>query len=169
MTPDDLPKTPRRNEWWVPAGGWHQRAGQTLVPAGLIAAVSGLWLTQFYPPVHNDGDLLYVIRLAAGSAMALFIVSGITALWRRDFAKHGAWMLRAYAIGLGAGTQAFTHIPWILFFGAPNELARALLMATGWAINLVVAEWIVRGRPRMGELWQATDGARPRAWRLDSR
>jgi hypothetical protein len=53
-------------------------------------------------------------------------------------------MMRGYAIGLGAGTQVFTHLPWILFFGVPDELTRALLMAAGWVINIIVVEWIIR-------------------------
>ncbi len=34
-----------------------------------------------------------------------------------------------------------------LTVGAPDVQARALLMGAGWAINLAVAEWIIRGRP----------------------
>ena len=51
--------------------GWHRGAGRLLVPLGLVAALSGLWLTQFYPPVDHDGPLLYVMRLVVGSAMGL--------------------------------------------------------------------------------------------------
>jgi hypothetical protein len=56
-------------------------------------------------------------------------------------------MMRGYAIGLGAGTQVFTHVPWFLLFGTPDELTRAILMGAGWVINLVVAEWVIRRRP----------------------
>ena len=125
---------------------WHRAAGRILVPCGLVAALSGLWMTQFYPPVDNDGDLLYGIRLLFGSAMVLSIVFGLAAIRRRDFARHSAWMLRGYAIGLGAGTQAFTHLPYFLFEGMQGELGRALAMGAGWVINLVVAEWIIRRR-----------------------
>lgn len=41
--------------------------------------------------------------------MAACLVLGFTAIRRRDIAAHRAWMIRAYAIGLGAGTQAFTE------------------------------------------------------------
>lgn len=34
---------------------WHRGAGLLLIPLGLVAALSGLWLTQFYPPVDYDG------------------------------------------------------------------------------------------------------------------
>src|SRR5947207_8395398 len=28
---------------------WHRIAGRLLIPCGLVAALSGLWMTQFYP------------------------------------------------------------------------------------------------------------------------
>ena len=123
--------------------GWHRGAGWLLVPCGLVAALSGLWMTQFFPPVDGDGDLLYGFRLLFGSAMFLSIVLGLAAIRRRDIPRHRAWMIRGYAIGLGAGTQVLTNVPWILIFGTPGGLSRDLLMGAGWAINLVVAEWII--------------------------
>jgi hypothetical protein len=56
-------------------------------------------------------------------------------------------MARAYAIGLGAGTQVLALLVGELISGPPNELSRALLMGTAWAINLAVAEWAIRRRP----------------------
>ena len=129
--------------------GWHRRAGRLLVPLGLVAALSGLWLTQFYPPVDHDGPLLYAIRLVVGSSMVLFICLGFAAIRRRDIAPAMAWMTRGYAIGLGAGTQALTHLPWFLFPSIQGELTRALCMGAGWAINLAVAEWFIRRRPAL--------------------
>jgi hypothetical protein len=74
-------------------------------------------------------------------------------LWRfpvsklRVFALHSPdWMMRAYAIGLGAGTQALTLMVGELIAGPPNELSRTLLMGAGWVINLAVAEWVIRKR-----------------------
>lgn len=125
---------------------WHRAAGRFLAPCGLAVALSGLWMTLFYPWPEGDGELLYGLRLLFGSAMALSIVLGVAAIRRRDFARHGVWMIRGYAIGLGAGTQVLTHVPWILILGTPGELPRALLMGAGWVINLVVAEWIIRKR-----------------------
>lgn len=143
---------------------WHRTAGWLLVPSGLVAALSGLWMTQFYPWPEGDGELLYVFRLLFGSAMVLSLGLGAAAIRRRNYARHGAWMMRGYAIGMGAGTQVLTHLPWFLFFGTPDEFTRAMLMGAGWVINLVVAEWIIRKRlthPRhavamvMKERWAA--------------
>ena len=58
-------------------------------------------------------------------------------------------MLRAYAIGMGAGTQALTLMAGTLIAGPPSELGRALLMGAAWVINLAVAEWIIRKRPTL--------------------
>ena len=134
---------------------WHRAAGRILIPCGLVVALSGLWMTQFYPPVNYppvnfDGPVLYAIRLLVGSAMALCLCLGFAAIRKRDIPHHRAWMMRGYALGLGAGTQVFTHLPMFLFPSIQGELARTLCMGAGWAINLAVAEWLIsreRRRP----------------------
>ena len=112
-----------------------------------MAAASGLWMSQFYQLPAHDGDLLYVFQLIFGFGMMLSIILGLAAILRRDIARHQAWMMRGYAIAIGAGTQSFTIMPWILIAGMPDALSKALLMGAGWVINLAVAEWFIRRRP----------------------
>jgi uncharacterized membrane protein len=129
---------------------WHRTVGPILVPAGVLVAVSGLWMSVFYPRPPGDGQSLVVVRLIVGSAMLASIVLAVFAIRRRDFTSHGAWMTRGYAIALGAGTQVFTLLPWNRMFGpigAADELPRTVLVTAGWVINLAVAEWIIRRRP----------------------
>jgi uncharacterized membrane protein len=128
--------------------GWHRMAGRLLVPAGLLVALAALWMTLFYPRPAGDGDLLSAFRLLFGSAMIVSIILGFTSIRRRDVPQHRAWMMRGYAIGLGAGTQALTLMAGGLIAGPPSELSRALLMAAGWVINLAVAEWAIRRQLR---------------------
>jgi uncharacterized membrane protein len=135
------PRFRRRNR------GWHRAAGRVLALCGLVAAASGLWMAHFYPWPEGDGELVYAFRLVFGSAMLGSIVLAIDAIRRRNFASHGAWMIRAYAIGMGAGTQVLMHLPWFILVGKPGELSRGLLMGAGWIINVVVAEWIIRRQP----------------------
>ena len=130
---------------------WHRGAGRLLVVLGLIAALTGLWMTLAYPWGNNDGEAVYALRLLFGSAMTLSIVLGIDAIRRRDFNAHGAWMIRGYAIGMGAGTQVLTHLPWFILVGKPGELSRAVMMGAGWVINVVVAEWIIRSAQKQRE------------------
>ncbi len=124
--------------------GWHRIAGRILIPSGLIVALSGLWMTLFYPWPAGDGVILYGLRLFFGSAMLLAILLGSAAIRQRDFVRHGHWMLRGYAIGMGAGTQVLTGMVASIVADPPTELSRALLMGAGWVINLAVAEWIIR-------------------------
>jgi uncharacterized membrane protein len=127
--------------------GWHRAAGRLLVACGLLVGLSGLWMTLFYPRAAGTGDLLYVLRLGFGSAMVGAIVLGFTAIRHGDVRRHRAWMLRGYAIGLGAGTQVLTQGVGAVILGPPSEISGALLMGAGWGINLAVAEWAIRRRP----------------------
>ena len=122
---------------------WHRYIGRLLLPSGLIVALSGLWMAQFYPWPEYDGVWLYMLRLVFGTAMFISLVLGYFAARQRDFTRHAYWMIRAYAIGLAAGTQVFTHIPWILLPSIQGELARTIMMGAGWVINLSIAEWII--------------------------
>jgi uncharacterized membrane protein len=140
--------------------GWHRVAGRIAVPSGLAVAVSGLWMTLFYPRPPGDGELLEAFRLVFGTAMLTAIVLGFVAIRRRDIRAHRAWMTRGYAIGMGAGTQVVTTVPWILAAGTPSTFVRAMLMLAGWLINVAVAEWIIR-RPR-SRTADAPVPARPR-------
>ena len=88
--------------------GWHRRAGRLLVVLGLAVAFSGLWMTLAYPQKEGTGDILWVTRLLVSSGMGASVILGLVAIRRRDIARHRAWMTRAYALALGAGTQAFT-------------------------------------------------------------
>jgi hypothetical protein len=54
-------------------------------------------------------------------------------------------MIRSYAIGLVAGTQAFTLGIGGAIFGH-GHVTTFLLLAAAWAINLTVAEWAIRRR-----------------------
>ncbi|MFD0599095.1 DUF2306 domain-containing protein [Catellatospora coxensis] len=133
-----------------------------LIPCGLVAALSGLWMAVAYdvPPIDGLGVML--LRLVFGSAMALSIVLGFLAVRRRDFTAHRAWMMRGYAIGLAAGTQAFTHVPWLLAGNQPDMLGRFAAMAAGWLINLAVAEWFIRRSRRPAR--RATPHRQPCPW-----
>ena len=138
-------------------------AGRLLVGCGLLVGLSGLWMTLFYPWPDGDGELLYAFRLLFGSAMVVSIVLGLATIRRGDVRRHRAWMTRAYAIGLGAGTQMLTLAAGEVIAGPPSELSRALLMGAAWVINLLVAEWAIRKRPRRAPSGRATPGRQPAA------
>lgn len=125
---------------------WHRSAGRVLVPVGLVAAFSGMWMAQTYAIVPADTLLLHIFRLAAGGGMAASLVLGFAAIRRWDVETHQAWMRRAYALGQGAGTQAVTQLPIILLFGPLQGIPLALAMGGAWLFNLAVAEWLILRR-----------------------
>jgi len=125
---------------------WHRTAGRVLVILGLAVAFTALWMTQFYPRHPGNGELAYLFRLAFGSGMAASIVLGFAAIRRGDITRHRAWMTRAYALALGAGTQVFTGAFGEAVLGG-GELATDLMLGAGWGINLAVAEYVVHRRP----------------------
>lgn len=140
--------------------------GRILVVLGLLVALSALWMAHFYARPEYTGELLYLFRLAFGSSMAAFIILGFTAIHRRDIARHRAWMTRAYALAVAAGTQAFTQGFGEAILGT-HEVTRDLLLGSAWIINLTIAEYIIRRRPGVdsppdsARSWLDETGARP--------
>ncbi len=152
---------------FVPAlrrrGGWHRLAGRVLIPAGLLVALSGMWMGAFSAHPAGDGPALVVLRLIFGAAMAASILLGIRAITRRDFSSHGAWMTRAYALGVAAGTQAIVLIPQSIIFGGTEQVSRAVAMGAAWVINLSVAELVIRRRRRPRSRAQSQQQAQAQA------
>jgi uncharacterized membrane protein len=128
---------------------WHQLSGRILVVAGLIGAIGGIWMTQTYPSQPSNPPELYGFRITFGLAFILCLLLGLRAILQRDVVRHRAWMMRAYAIGLGAGTTVFTFgLALLLSGGNASDQAFALATAAGWIINLTVAEWLIHRNSR---------------------
>jgi uncharacterized membrane protein YozB (DUF420 family) len=127
--------------------GLHRRAGRVLALCGLLAGLSGVWMAAFYPiPPGLQGPLLRGVRLVVGAAMVASIIIAWRSILRRDVPRHEAFMIRAYALAQGAGTQVLILGPWTLLTGHGLGLTRDLLMSLSWAINIAVAERIIRMR-----------------------
>ena len=97
---------------------------------------------------YDLADWVDAFRLIVGSLMIAAMVLGYLAVRRRDIATHRAWMIRGYAIAMGAGTQGVFFIPWVLLFGQPGVTTYALIMGAAWLTNLAVAETVIRRRKR---------------------
>lgn len=124
----------------------HRIMGRLLVPSAVSAALSGLWLSFFFPLPETDGAALAVLRLIVGIAWTLFAVLGFVSILARDIPSHRAWMLRAYALGQGAGTQSLVLLTWMTTMGGLDAPTKAVLMGLAWGLNMAVAEAIIRGR-----------------------
>jgi hypothetical protein len=105
-------------------------------------ALSGMWMTVFYADAPG-GPLLWTVRLLVSGVMGTALVLGFAAIRRRDVRTHRAWMIRAYALGLGAGTQVFTQGVGEGIFGH-GELSTGASISVAWLVNAAVAEWAIR-------------------------
>jgi uncharacterized membrane protein len=124
----------------------HRTMGRWLMVAGLASGLSGLFMTLFYPiaQVQLQGPVLLIVRLLVGVGMVVAIMLAYRYIRQRNIKQHSAWMIRAYALAQGAGTQVIVFLPWTLLLGQAEGLTRDLLMSLAWVINLAFAEWLIR-------------------------
>ncbi len=125
--------------------GVHRMMGMTVMTAGCLSAMTGLWMTHvFVFPGELQGVLLYWVRIGLGFSMIALIAWAFVAIRSGKIASHAGAMLRAYAIGQGASTQAVLGIAWIVAFGTEvMGLWRDILMVSAWCINLFVAQLLI--------------------------
>lgn len=121
----------------------HRVLGLVLVPSGIVGALSGVATMIVFAPSPTQGAALHALRIVSAALLLGFIVRGALAIRAKDFAAHGEWMKRAYAIGVAPGVQAFALGVFMAIDG-DTKLANTLGMAAGWAISLAVAERSIR-------------------------
>ena len=129
--------------------GWHRAAGRLLVVVGMVVALSALCLDSCSTPAPKAATCSTCSGCWPGQAWPPAWFSATRRSVRRDLAAHLAWMTRAYALALGAGTQVFTEGFGQAIFGT-GDRSVALQHAAGWVINLAVAELVIRRQmPRL--------------------
>ncbi len=124
----------------------HRTAGRVIAAAGCVSALTGLWMTHFFAfPDELQGLLLYWVRIALSLWMVGLIAWAVIAIRSRNVSGHSAAMLRAYAIGQGASTQAVLGIVWMIALGTePLGPLRDGMMVFAWGLNLLIAELLIR-------------------------
>lgn len=129
---------------------WHRWAGRVLAPAGVGVALTGLWMTTFYDLPVRDTAVVNGMRYLVGTTMLVAIVLGVRAALHRDYVTHSAWMTRAYALAMGAGTQGLLLGPLVLISGSLDPVTNSIGLTAGWLINIAVAEWVIHRRRLRG-------------------
>ena len=124
----------------------HRTLGRIAGIGAIVGGISGIWMTLMHLEISTP--LLSVARLFFGSSMAIFTVLAIRAAILKRISEHRAWIIRAYAIALNAGTFPLFYLPVILIFGEPTPLLDEAFQVTGWMLNLTIAEKFVIGRNR---------------------
>jgi len=123
---------------------WHRWSGRVAVVAGIVSALAGLWMTATFPHEPGNPAQLYGFRMSFGLGWAICLILGLRAALRRDIPAHRAWMLRGYAIAMGAGTTVLTFGFWLLLGGSDSALVMTWSITAAWVLNLSIAEFIIR-------------------------
>lgn len=125
----------------------HRMAGRVAAPCGIVAALTGLWMTAAYAiPAQLQGPLLYGVRKVVGFAMALAVIVSIRAVLQRRIAQHKAWMVRALCAGARRRYAGADSVAGDLDGWRADFIFRDVLMASAWGLNAVLAEWVIRVR-----------------------
>ncbi len=121
----------------------HRWTGRALILLGVFFALSSLWMN--FSANAMPGSALHDGAQNLVAVLFLIVLGlGVAAIRRGDIARHRVWMLRSYAITLGAATQTVMLLPVFLLFGLPEGLLVDLVFISGWGINLGVGELILR-------------------------
>jgi hypothetical protein len=111
--------------------------------AGTALALSGLGLLLQVESLNTG--LLDAARGLFGLALLAALVQGVVAARSHDMPGHRAWMIRAYAIGMGTGPVALFMFPVYLITGKPlMGLASDLAVVGVWLLTIAVGEWVAR-------------------------
>lgn len=125
---------------WRRWPNWHRRSGRLLIGSGLLVALTGLWMNQYYP--LYGGFLKYSTVMAHSIGLAVWLGVALRAILARDIPRHSAWMMRAIAIGLSPATQRVFILPMFFIYGDVSELMVGLVVWSSLLLNLSVVEWI---------------------------
>ena len=119
----------------------HRGLGRVLVICALIAGAYGLIATIALPAFGGISS-----ETAAWFFGLLFLFSLLRAYWcvrNKKIALHREWMIRAFAIGLGVGTQRLFLLILIPTTGYSFEAVFGSGLWLGFSLNLLIAEiWI---------------------------
>lgn len=124
-------------------GTLHRWAGRAFALAGAGLALSRLALLLQVQSITTG--LLDAARGVFGLALIAALVRGVAAARSNDMRLHRAWMIRAYAIGMGTGIVALAMFPLYLITGEPpTGLASDIVVVGMWLLNIALGEWVVR-------------------------
>lgn len=123
----------------------HRWTGRMFILSGLVSAFSAVYMNQLFPQFGGQtkywSNLIFSVAVPVCLAIAVYAI-----VTERNIAKHRAFMMRAYAIGLGVATQRLILMPYFLMFGIPLGETLGALLIVCWCINLAVVEWILRSK-----------------------
>lgn len=121
--------------------GRHRQLGRVLVVCALISGIYGLAATVALPAFGGLAS-----ETAGWFFGPVFIFAILRAFWcarNKNITQHREWMIRAFALGLGVGTQRVILIVLMMSTGYGFEASFGPALWLGFGLNLLIAEtWI---------------------------
>lgn len=124
-------------------GAPHRLTGRIFVLSGAILGLSGLALLA--QVTHVRTPLAEAARAVFGLALLAALAVAMAAIRDGDIPRHRAWIIRAYATGMGSGAIALVFFPICLLAGrAPDGIAADIPFIGAWGLTIGIAELILR-------------------------
>ncbi len=124
-------------------GWWHRVLGRVFVVSGAVLSISSLTLLWHFPDTHPP--LVNYGRLVFGIGLGIALIQAMRTIYARDIPAHRNWMIRAYAIGMGATLVSVAFVPIYVATGVPPMGLFADVLFIGlWAACVVFAEMLIR-------------------------
>ncbi len=161
-----VPANVLANRYFDPWIAVHAVAASTALILGTMQLSSVV--RRRWPGLHRASGWLYVLGCIVGAASALVLSAGLSSgpvaaagfgvlgvLWlhatmqglrsarARDFSRHRAWMIRAYALTFAAVTLRI-YLPVSQFIGIDFAIAYRCIAWLAWVPNVVIAEVCIR-------------------------
>jgi uncharacterized membrane protein len=124
-------------------GALHRVSGRIFVVSGAVLGLSGLSLLAQVTSVRTP--VADIARGVFGLALLIALALAMAAIRDREVLRHRAWMIRAYAIGMGLAAVALVFFPIYLITGQPPMgLASDVLFVGSWALTIALGEMVIR-------------------------
>lgn len=118
----------------------HRRIGY----AYIIAIVLCSSPAAFYMAMYANGGFNNVLGFGMMATCWFgFTAMAFASIKRRDIGAHERWMIRSFAVTLGAVTLR-VFMPLMIVMGIPEPEAYQAISWFCWVPNLFVAEWIIQ-------------------------
>ncbi|MGR3813816.1 MAG: DUF2306 domain-containing protein [Cognatishimia activa] len=125
----------------------HRIAGRVAVVAGLLFALTAIWLMG-RPPVAPELWLHYTAMTVGGIGTCLSFCLSFSAIRRGDVQSHQKWMRRTIAFGLLGASRILFDLILIPVFGYETPTSEGMSVWLALALNLFVAERLSRASNR---------------------
>jgi uncharacterized membrane protein len=124
-------------------GAFHRVSGRIFVVSGAVLGLSGLSLLAQVASLSTP--VVDIARGLFGLALLVALALAIAAIQSREILRHRAWMIRAYAIGMGLGAVGLVFFPIYVVTGQPPMgLGADILFVASWLLTIALAEVVIR-------------------------